>query len=126
MKTLLEQELDRLGLENEHLPFDELDAPYPKPFDNLGISASDVYRRIDELNLSLVERLEAYEPKSRLMLYALLDSAGIRAARVRRDAMNIEYHTSKDMTWSEWKYSVSQAAGKSWPECAELIYGDMF
>ncbi len=81
------------------------------------------FDEIPHNELSLVERLEVYEPKSDLMRIDLLKKHSQNIAMlVHRDAMNLEYHTDKDMDWDNWKRSVSSAARKSWAEIAPIIY----
>jgi hypothetical protein len=138
----------------EALPFDEINYPYPKPFDNLVISTEDVKKRagslyseyeplpfgeietyahiaaeiqtISKAPLSLAQRLEAYEPKSELMIYIRLNSAGISATKVRDMILTYRIGYPDMSDWILWKKALTVVTGKSWPECAELIYGEMF
>jgi hypothetical protein len=110
------------------LPFDEIEKPNTVHITSFGNISPEIAKlALDGIRpKSLVDRLEAYTPKEGLMQYTLLDSAGIDDSKIRRMAMSLEHHTGKGMTWSYWKSSIVSILGKSWPECAELIYGSMF
>jgi len=92
------------------------------------VIASECILPFDELKspLSLIEKLEAYEPKSYLMRYVLLDNAGLSASKVRSYIQL--FLTDDNNAWQVWKDALAdkKISDKSWPEIAELIYGDMF
>ena len=87
----------------------------------------------DELEAqSLVEKLEAYEPKSDLMIEYLIADLDIDkrnwAWALRRNQLFYVFGEipTPEKLWNHWKAVIVDVTGKSWPECAELIYGEMF
>jgi hypothetical protein len=109
----------------------------PLPFNEIkdfgGISAESAARSFQtfaegqstEGRLSLVDRLEAYGSKSYLMSHIMLDNAGVSAGVVRKFVLDgLQRYPNRE--WWLWKAAICEVTGKSWPECAELIYGEMF
>ena len=93
----------------------------PLPFDELETVGT----------MSLVEKLEAYEPKealmkSELMLRFILERTWVSACKRNMFFYQFGEVPPHDYIWQNWKKCASDAMGMSWPECAELIYGEMF
>lgn len=73
----------------------------------------------------LVVKLEAYEPKEYLMSFYQLNWCGVDYPKVRGYMEMFEPQYNGD-TWRLWKDAICDVVGKSWNECAQLIYGDYF
>ena len=81
------------------------------------------YLPFDELPVTLLEKLEEYPNKNRLMIPPLLDIAGVNVLSVHNW---IAEHPSPEMSeWELWKSAVCKVSGQAWHNIAPKIYKDV-